>query len=285
MAQLPPILVINLARAEARRAKVRERLEAQGLDFEFVEAVDGRGIEPAAHPLYDAARRRRVFGRDLTGGEIGCFLSHRSILERMVAEEIEEVLVLEDDAILGPDFLTVLAAIRACPVPYDMVRFFGDPRTARRRQRRLFPLGERHWLTRLATASSGAQVYLIRLSGARCLLPHMQRIWIPVDALMGRSWTHGLRWFTVSPPVADYDRAMGSDIGDDRFFVTLDSGPAQRALHLLSRFAFKFSTAVGKRWIYWSAWPGDRRYRQRAPDSAAAGDSRQPVKQSDRAAG
>jgi glycosyl transferase family 25 len=285
MAQLPPILVINLARAEIRRAKIRERLEAQGLAFEFVEAVDGRHIDPAAHPLYDAERRRRVFGRDLTGGEIGCFLSHRSILERMVAERIEEVLVLEDDAILGPDFLAVLAAIRACPVPYDMVRFFGDPRTARRRQRRLFPLGGHHWLTRLATASSGAQVYLIRLGGARRLLPRMQRIWMPVDALMGRSWAHGLRWFTVNPPVADYDRSLGSDIGDDRFFVTFKLGPARRALHLLSRFAFKAVTAMGKRWTYWSAWPSDRRYLNMPSITAGAGSGLRPIKESDRAPG
>lgn len=40
-----------------------------------------------------------------TGGEIGCWLSHRAVWQYQVDNEIEELLVLEDDADIRPDFL------------------------------------------------------------------------------------------------------------------------------------------------------------------------------------
>ena len=258
--QTVPILVISLAGEEERRKRVRKQIEALGLVFEFFPAVDGRKLNPMASPAYDSVRRRRAFGRDLTGGEIGCLLSHRAIYEKMVAEALDEVLVLEDDAILGPDFPSVLAALQRRPVPYDMIRFFGDPKIAQLPQRYLCPLVGDYRLSRLATTPGGAQAYLIRLQGAKKLLPFMQRNWLPVDILMGRSWEHGLQWFTVQPSPSDYDRTLESAIGNTRFDKSLALGGAERLIYPITRALHKMSEGIGKRSFYWSKWPADRRY-------------------------
>jgi len=253
------ILVINLASATERRAGMRRQLEALGLDFEFVEAVDGRDFDVDQHPAYDAPRRRAAFPRDLAGGELGCLLSHRSIYQRMLAEGLDEVLVLEDDVVLGPDFLAVLPSIRAHAASYDVVRFLSARKISRLRQRRVFPLAKGYWLARLETTPGGAYAYLIRRSGAEKLLPLMQRNWLPVDTLMGRSWEHGLRWLIAYPALADYDRSIDPIISFSRYHKATQHSGFDRLVYRLTRAGFKLSETIGKRRVYWSEWLADRR--------------------------
>ena len=44
---IPPIFVISLARATERRADITRRLDAEGLQYEIVDAVDGRELNRA----------------------------------------------------------------------------------------------------------------------------------------------------------------------------------------------------------------------------------------------
>lgn len=257
------VLVINLPAAADRRAAMRRQLDALGLAYEFVEAIDGRGFDVTAHPAYDTGRRRRAFGRDMTGGELGCLLSHRAVYEKIVAEDLDPVLVLEDDAVLGPDFVAVLASLLAAPLPYDLVRFIGSSKLARLRQRPVWPLAGGHWLVRLETTPGGAYAYLMRRAAAQKLLPFLQRNWLPIDALMGRRWEHGLDWFVVQPAVADHDAAVESIIGMTRFEKGLRLGGVERLLYPLTRAAYKVSETIGKRLSYWSSWAEDRRRRKR----------------------
>ncbi|MEQ8357181.1 MAG: glycosyltransferase family 25 protein [Kiloniellaceae bacterium] len=266
------ILVINLRGSTERRDRMRRQLEALGLDFDFVDAVDGRGFDLATHPAYDGPRRRRAYGRDLSGGELGCLLSHRSIYEKMLAEGLEQVLVLEDDVILGADFLAVLPSILAASADCDVVRFLSARKIARLRQRRVAPLAGGYWLARLETTPGGAYAYLIRRRGAEKLLPFMQRNWLPVDTLMGRSWETGLRWLIVCPALADYDRDIDPDISFSRYDKGARRGGAGRLAYRLSRARFKLLETLGKRRVYWSAWAADRRglkaARRERPDGA-----------------
>ncbi|WP_420345766.1 glycosyltransferase family 25 protein [Pelagibius sp.] len=264
------VLVISLSDAEDRRAIMRARLDPLGLDYAFVEGVDGRRFDVLAHPAYDSPRRRRGFGRDMTGGELGCLLSHRKVMEIMVAERLDPVLVLEDDAVLAPDLMAVLHALLACPVPYDAVRLIGSPKLARLTQRRVWPLAPGYWLNRLETTPGGAYAYLLRRSGAEKLLPYLQRNWLPVDALMGRAWDHGLDWFIVQPGVTDYDRAVGSHIGETRFDKTLQLTAAERLTYPLTRAGQKLSETFGKRRVYWATRAADRRWRRQAEKQGGA---------------
>lgn len=257
------VLIISLPGAEDRRARMRRQLDPLGFDYAFFDAVDGRGLDVPAHRAYDA-RRRRAFGRDMAGCELGCLLSHRAVYERMLAERLDPVLVLEDDAVLADDFKAVLAALLDTTQSYDLVRFIGKAKLARLRQRRICCLCQGHWLTRLETTPGDAYAYLIRLSGAEKLLPHLQRNWLPVDALMGRRWQHGLDWFIVQPAVADFDQGSDSQIEPKRFDKTLQIGGMERALYPLTRALHKLGDGLGKRWSYWSSWVEDRRRGQEA---------------------
>ncbi|MFT3913996.1 MAG: glycosyltransferase family 25 protein [Anaeromyxobacteraceae bacterium] len=96
------ILVVTLARAKDRQARLRERLA--GLRYELLLGFDKAQLDFAAlarDGVYDPARARAVdrHGREMKPGEVGCSLSHRKIYADAVREGWGRVLVLEDDAV------------------------------------------------------------------------------------------------------------------------------------------------------------------------------------------
>lgn len=105
---LSKIFMINLERRPERRAKMNQSFDALGLDVEYVPAVDGRELND------DELKKIGIeflegyadpyLNRPMTLGEIGCFLSHFYIWEKMVAEKLDEVLILEDDIRFEPYF-------------------------------------------------------------------------------------------------------------------------------------------------------------------------------------
>ena len=265
---LPPVVVISLPSALERRAVMTERLAALGLPFRWFDAIDARGTDVGAQPIYDGRRRRLFFGRDLTGGEIGCLLSHRAVIEQAAAGD-RPLLVLEDDAILHEGTVAVLRALMADQSDWELVRFLGSPKVARSRQRRLRNLGGGFWLTRLLTTPGGAHAYLIRPEGARKLLRRLARTAFPVDTLMGQSWRTGVANLTVQPGIAVSDEAMESSIGDQRFDKRLTVSGWERVLMPLARSRWKVEENLGKHGIYWSRWPADAARRGRAKPGRA----------------
>jgi glycosyl transferase, family 25 len=118
------VLVVSLARAHERRARVLERLG--GLDFEFFTATDKRELDRerlVAAGLFDesATPRRFRHRREMNLGEIGCALSHRRIYEETVANGWSRVVVVEDDVVPRPEALAHLpAALAQLPAGWDL---------------------------------------------------------------------------------------------------------------------------------------------------------------------
>lgn len=114
--QLPPkdqltlskIFMINLERRPERRARMIESFNILGLEVQNFTAIDGRELND------DEIKKIGIeflegyadpyLNRPMTLGEIGCFLSHFYIWEKMISEKLEEVLILEDDIRFEPYF-------------------------------------------------------------------------------------------------------------------------------------------------------------------------------------
>jgi glycosyl transferase family 25 len=133
---VPPIFVISLRDATRRRASVAEQMAAQGLDFSFFDAVDGRARLPRDLEVeVDRAGTVARIGRTMTDAEYACALSHRAIYRRAIDRAIPRVVVLEDDAVLHPrfgDFLRDGGADRAALVLLEHRRSYvrrGGPET------------------------------------------------------------------------------------------------------------------------------------------------------------
>lgn len=242
--------VISLPEAAQRRDFMRAQLEKLGIAFDFFDAVDGRKFNVPNHPVYAKYRRRAFFGKDLTGGELGCLLSHRKIYERMVEHGIERAVVFEDDAILHEDLPRVIEALLRHTDKFDLVRFLGSEKVAKLEQKIVMPITGEYTLNRLCSTPGGAHAYLITLAGAKKLLAKMQRNYLPVDILMGHVWVTGVRGYIVQPGVAVHDLAQVSFIGDARFDKKGDD--VKPFYYPLTRMIFKVYEGVAKRLSYYS---------------------------------
>lgn len=102
------IYMINLKRRPERREKMERTLKELGLDFTYLEAVDGKLLTDEILAQKDITLLPEYADpyhkRPMTMGEIGCFLSHYTIWQKMVELNQEEVLVLEDDIRFEPYF-------------------------------------------------------------------------------------------------------------------------------------------------------------------------------------
>jgi len=253
----PKTFVISLAEAQPRRACVTERLKQAGIAFEFFDAVDGRCFDVESQPIYDGPRRRALYGHDMLGGEIGCLLSHKAILEAVVRRGEGPALVFEDDVALHPYFGRALDVLMENQDRWELVRFLGASKIMRQRQRPLLNLGNGFWMTRLMTQPGGAAAYVVSETGAAKLLKHLDKTPFPIDALMGRPWLTGVDNLMVRPGLADQDATLGSDIGGDRF-VSHREIARMASLGCNTTIALRrLVDNVGTRGVYWGAAPVD----------------------------
>ena len=76
--------VISLSHESLRRKTIKKKLDRVSKEFEFFDAIDARKINLLQHKDYNGLIRRLCYGKDLAPGELGCFLSHRAVLEKIV---------------------------------------------------------------------------------------------------------------------------------------------------------------------------------------------------------
>ncbi len=121
---IPPIWVINLRRSVNRHNFIRAELDRLDLDYELVEAVDGRELGPEElSAIYNPSAAVELIRRELTLGEVGCSLSHLRLYQRQVEEGHEEVVILEDDVNIDPSFPDILRRREAFPADWELVLF------------------------------------------------------------------------------------------------------------------------------------------------------------------
>ena len=196
---LPPIFVISLARAAARRENMRRRLDALGARYEIVNAVDGKELDLSQYG--DRLRPdlwRKTARREPTRGEIGCFLSHYQLWERIADTEHDCALILEDDAVWGDDFADIVGRVVNCAWEWDVVLF--SHFRAHPHDFALCELGGGRKLVRHRRPAVTAAAYLIRPSAARKLCQHCHIIREAVDVLYVQYWRHGAAFYHVDPP-------------------------------------------------------------------------------------
>lgn len=99
------ILVINLDRSPDRLEFQRAQFGILGMEFERVQAVTGDAVDDGYYERMKASGTRLM-----TRNEVGCFLSHKSCWQ-ICAQGDEAVLVLEDDAVLSPDFAELASGL------------------------------------------------------------------------------------------------------------------------------------------------------------------------------
>ncbi len=195
---VPPIWVVNLKRSVKRRDYIVQHLTDLGLDFELVEAVEGRDIsEEEMQRVYSRDEAVRHIGRALTPGEIGGSLSHIKLYERMVSEGLDEVIIVEDDVEVFPSFWELLRNRSQFPPDWELILLYHGGAQASFWKRQKIRNGLE--LRKFATVVYGTVGYMITRGGAEKLLAQAYPIRVPSDGLTGGSLPTGLHLFGAYP--------------------------------------------------------------------------------------
>ncbi len=73
-------------------------MDRLGLEFEFFDAIGGSDLsQEEIARAYDPDKNARLFKRPLSAAEIGCYLSHRALWDRVGRSRAAGAIILEDD--------------------------------------------------------------------------------------------------------------------------------------------------------------------------------------------
>lgn len=178
-----PAFVICLERETERRQRIQKHLDTLGIDFSFTSAVDGRLLTASEkEQYYSEPLSIKTRGRQLASGEIGCYLSHSRIWEKVVNENISQVLIIESDAVFSEEAVRVINAINTKNIDWELLMLFYRECFPAFRGR--LPITSQSKLVRFSNKTSCATAYLVTLEGAHKLLKKAYPIQMPVDDYM-----------------------------------------------------------------------------------------------------
>ena len=172
------LFIVNLPHSIDRKLYMQEQCEKYGLEPVFIEAVYGKNLsEDEINRYCDQEKAKSIFGRELMLEEIGCALSHKNIYQRIIDENIEYALILEDDAFLKESILEVLDNISKFPKTWELVLLghYSGCDNGKEFKSILsywgaYSLKSSFSLCRLAGFGFGTHGYLIHQKGAKKLL-------------------------------------------------------------------------------------------------------------------
>jgi len=263
--------VITLEHSEERRNIISARLDELEMPFEFYPGVDGRKVDLLSHQNYSKWKRRMFFGRDLSNGEFGCILAHKSIYEHIVENKIETALILEDDAILCDELPDVVSALTRNPENWDLVRFLGREKNYRASRKIARLPGTQSYLARPHGTPGGAYGYVISNHAAKRLLSMMEKNWLPIDTLHGVSWLTKLNTVSVIPsPVLPNDQVPSCIDEQDsnlRWDKSVQLSGWRKLIYPLTRGAWKTYSNVLIKYVWLGTLIPDRRLSRRLEKS------------------
>uniref|UniRef100_A0A452VA96 Cerebral endothelial cell adhesion molecule n=1 Tax=Ursus maritimus TaxID=29073 RepID=A0A452VA96_URSMA len=213
------VFVISLARRPDRRERMLSSLWEMEISGRLVDAVDGRTLNSSIMRSLGVdllpGYQDPYSGRTLTKGEVGCFLSHYSIWEEVVARGLAQVLVFEDDVRFESNFRgrleRLMEEVEAEKLPWDLI-YLGRKQVNPEEEAAVEGLP--HLV--VAGYSYWTLAYVLSLAGARKLLASQPlRRMLPVDEFLpimfdqhpneqykAHFWPRDLRAFSARPLLA-----------------------------------------------------------------------------------
>ena len=267
-----PVLVVSLPHAIKRRKFMREQMAKLEIDYEFFDAVDGNKLSHTYVNRFKIKKGEQCKGRPLTKGELGCTFSHLQVYEKMLEENIEQLIVLEDDTQLNDDFAVLINNLNSAPLQWDLVYigYMSNFNTAPFFGKNIYPLSL--WESRLlpipaaATSTkyrigpfivslSGSHAYAITKKGAEQLIQQIKNSpLLPADDRLAINRIK--QRFAIAPITVKQwkGKRIEQHLTPDRDILCGEPEPRNDLKHRISKFIIKVLWKIHPRAPkYWQA--------------------------------
>jgi glycosyl transferase family 25 len=184
--------VISLDTASKRRYDINREFQYQGIDFSFHDAIKGSELDLRKYHSLESPYHRK-----LSAGEVGCYLSHISLLKSFLASSGDYLVVYEDDVRLTSDYGNKVESILSklkedcfdlllLGYRNDYLSFWGGYRSDEVKLKRFCDYG---W---------GAHAYVVTKKSAEKILAHFSSPTLPYDCVTGGYVNNYNEWSDVS---------------------------------------------------------------------------------------
>ena len=193
--------VINLDDNVERMQSVTTQLNALNWPFIRVPAFDGRRLELSRVAEYDPENALSYMGRELKGGELGCYFSHLDCARRLLKSNAEYAVVLEDDMQIKPDALKVIQQavdwLKERDLSWYLMHIASDKRKITTRLQRFaeYELLRAHYFPVTTTGLVWSR------QGAQSFVSEHDTIFAPVDNYFRWWLTNNNQGLTIYPPL------------------------------------------------------------------------------------
>ena len=128
---------------------------------------------------------------------MGCYLSHYRLLKKIIDENIEIAVILEDDIHLAPDFVEICQNLPNIDYRWDIIRLCG---LRARKYQEIAPFYQHYHLVKLLNTACGMQAYAVTTGGAKKLLKLLEVMIFPVDITLDNYWTRpDIDFYAIQP--------------------------------------------------------------------------------------
>ena len=225
------IFVINLNESTKRLERLKSEFERIGLDFERIPAVDGRKLsENQILKHYSPELNRKKYFVPLSKPEIGVYLSHLTACEKIISENLDFGIILEDDIVLKDGFQLIPQVLGSLNKKWNYIKLIapGKKKKIKKSERIVVDLpielniesyfkdinsGKNETITETRSISApaifelitwnkppiGASAYAITLDGAKEFLSKRSIFFRPIDVDLQYEWETSLNIQGLSP--------------------------------------------------------------------------------------
>lgn len=208
-----PVFIINLKKDRQKKEHMQKQCEKNQLIPIFIEAIYGNDLsKDTISQVYSKELSLKYIGRELTKGEIGTALSHLSIYKKMVDQNIETALILEDDVDFQVSKQEVMNIVQKLPHGWECIMLGHHAKRSRDIDTLASIWQKKHIddnlrCIRFAEQPFGAYGYIINKAGALKRLKNFKIIDRPID-----DWNDlHLNLYGIQPSIIKIDKSFLND--------------------------------------------------------------------------
>ncbi|ERT12746.1 glycosyltransferase family 25 protein [Photorhabdus temperata] len=191
------IFIINLESDIERKYSILQQASSLKLDVEIINAINGKQL--SKDELMKLSRD--FYSNGMTLGELGCSLSHLSVYQKIIDENIPLALIMEDDVEINKNISSVLIALDKFNTKNpNKPRVILLNKTSEYIDTFKKGITHQHYLVNVIE-SAGTYGYVINNHAAQRLLDFLQPVWLEADKWRFLNERRIIKVKAVIPPV------------------------------------------------------------------------------------
>lgn len=173
--------VISLSTALDRRAHITREFNSKNVSFEFFDALRPNIAEQSIKKI-----GFKINYEDITGGELACLMSHVTLWQKMIDDNISHMGIFEDDVFLGENSNKVLNSSNWIPEKVDIIKLEHFSQHLLLGHEKYTTVDSNRNLIKLEGKNLGTAGYILSLEGARFYINYLKKLekLIPLDHIM-----------------------------------------------------------------------------------------------------